>query len=172
MRDLNPPDSYCALSIKQPWAALVAAGRKTVEVRTWPVSRRGTVLIHAAKVPDLRPEGWAALHTPALRTLAELRGGIIGVAELADCLRYDSPEDFAADGARHFNAPEWFRPPKMYGFAFEGARIVPFVPWTGNTFFFAVAGYTLPEPIELEPPASAVVWVDPPEGSRKGIPAP
>ena len=172
MRDLNPPEATCALSIKQPWAALIAAGRKTVEVRTWPVSRRGPVLIHAAKVPDLRPEGWAAIDTPALKALAELRGGIIGIAEFTDCLRYESAEVFAADAPRHLNAPAWFRPPRMYGFAFESARVLPFAPWTGNTFFFAAPGYTLPEPIELDTSAPPVIWVDPPEGSRKGIPAP
>lgn len=166
------PDVLYALSVKQPWAALLAVGRKTIEVRTWPVSRRGPVLIHASKVPDLRPEGWATIDTPALKALAELQGGIIGAAELVDCIRYDSSDAFAADGARHFNAPAWFRPPKMYGFAFERARVVPFVPWTGNTFFFSVAGYTLPEPIELDISAPAVIWVDPPEGSRKGIPTP
>ena len=166
------PDVLYALSVKQPWAALLIAGRKTVEVRTWPVSRRGPVLIHAAKIPDPRPEGWAAIDTPELIALSKLQGGIIGAAELAECLRYDSPDAFAADCARHFNAPEWFRPPRMYGFAFEAARVVPFVPRTGNTFFFAVAGYTLPEPVALDASAPAVIWVDPPEGSRKGIPAP
>jgi hypothetical protein len=172
MPDPNPPDSFYALSIKQPWAALIAAGRKTIEVRTWPVSRRSPVLIHAAKVPDLRPEGWAAIDTPELKTLSQLQGGIIGVADLADCIRYDSAEAFAADAPRHFNATGWFRPPRMYGFAFESARVLSFVPWTGNTFFFAAPGYTLPEPVEPDASAPAVIWIDPPEGSRKGIPAP
>ncbi len=167
------PDILYALSVKQPWAALLAAGRKTVEVRTWPVSRRGTVLIHASKAPDLRPEGWAAIDTPELEALALMQGVILGAAELVDCIRYDTPDRFAADAPRHFNAPDWFRPPRLFGFAFEMARVVPFVPWTGNTFFFAVAGYTLPEPpAPLAAPTSAVIWIDPPEGTRKGIPAP
>src|SRR5947208_522484 len=50
---------HYALSLKQPWAALLAAGRKTVEVRRWPTPRRGPVLIHAARVPDPRPQAWA-----------------------------------------------------------------------------------------------------------------
>src|SRR5204863_2700985 len=37
-----------ALSLKQPWAALLVHGRKSVEVRSWPTARRGRVLIHAA----------------------------------------------------------------------------------------------------------------------------
>ena len=47
-----------ALSLKQPWAALVVAGRKAIEVRKWPTGVRGRVFIHAARVPDDRPEAW------------------------------------------------------------------------------------------------------------------
>ena len=67
-----------ALSLKQPWAALLVHGLKTIEVRRWPTARRGCVLIHAARVPDKRPEAWA--HVPAewLET-AQLLGGIIGI---------------------------------------------------------------------------------------------
>ncbi len=162
-----------ALSVKQPWATLLVAGRKTIEVRTWGVSRRGTVLIHAAKVPDARPEGWAALDSPELKALAEARGGILGVADLAGCLRYDTPEAFAADRALHLNAPEWFRPPRLFGFAFGNARPVPFAPWPGNTFFFAVPGYTLPEALVgvADARSPKVIRIDPPEGPRKGFPA-
>lgn len=38
-----------ALSIKQPWASLVAAGYKTVECRTWKTNYRGPVLICSSK---------------------------------------------------------------------------------------------------------------------------
>ena len=38
-----------AISIKQPWASLVAAGHKTVECRTWKTSYRGPLLICSSK---------------------------------------------------------------------------------------------------------------------------
>lgn len=38
-----------ALSLKQPWAELVASGRKTIETRTWTTKYRGPVLICAGK---------------------------------------------------------------------------------------------------------------------------
>ena len=38
-----------ALSIKQPWASLVAAGFKTVECRTWKTNYRGPLLICSSK---------------------------------------------------------------------------------------------------------------------------
>ena len=40
-----------ALSLKQPWAAMVANGTKTVETRSWSTSYRGPLAIHASQ-PD------------------------------------------------------------------------------------------------------------------------
>ena len=57
---------HYALSLKQPWAALLVYGRKTVEVRRWATKRRGPVLIHAARVPD--------------RTAGSLGAGAPGIA--------------------------------------------------------------------------------------------
>src|SRR5262249_57357101 len=67
---------HYALSLKQPWAALLAHGLKTIEVRRWPTARRGKVLIHAALVPDERPHAWSKV-PPKLPETAELRRGII-----------------------------------------------------------------------------------------------
>ncbi len=134
-----------ALSVKQPWAALIVAGLKAVEVRRWPTSVRGRVLIHAGKVSDDRPEGWARITTPELKELAGLRGGVVGLAVLAGCRRYRSAAAFAADADAHLNAPDWFTPPKLYGFLLREVRAVPFFPCTGQTMFFRVPGYTPPE---------------------------
>src|SRR6516164_3913073 len=96
-----------ALSLKQPWAALLVHGRKTIEVRSWPTTRRGRILIHAARVSDERPEAWALV--PAeLREAAELVGGLVGSAELVSCIAYRTAEGFAADQTRHLNPPAWF----------------------------------------------------------------
>jgi hypothetical protein len=139
-------ESLVALSVKQPWAALLVAGVKTVEVRTWPTARRGRVLIHAGKVADDRPEGWALIDTPELLDLARLRGGIIGVAELTGCVSYPTAEAFAAATADHRNEPDWFRPGGLHGFVFRDARPIAYHPYPGRTMFFAV------EPIPLVPP--------------------
>ena len=40
-----------AITIKNPWAYLVAAGIKDIENRTWPTKYRGRVLIHASAKP-------------------------------------------------------------------------------------------------------------------------
>jgi hypothetical protein len=134
---LTEQTSLYALSLKQPWAALVVQGLKTIEVRPWPTARRGRILIHAARVPDDRPEAWG--HVPkALLTLAQLQGGIIGSVELTDCLRYHDLPTFLTDQAAHRNEPDWFKPPLLYGFKFAAPEILPFQKYPGWFRFFKV----------------------------------
>ena len=126
-----------ALSLKQPWATLLVHGRKTIEVRSWATHRRGLVLIHAARVPDPRPEAWT--HVPHdLREAAQLGGGIIGAADLTGVVIYRTPQLFIADQAHHLNDPSWFRPPCLYGFVFSRPRPLPFRVYPGNVRFFTV----------------------------------
>jgi hypothetical protein len=131
------PSTVYALSVKQPWAALLVHGRKSVEVRAWPTARRGRILIHAARVPDPRPEAWARV-PPELRDAARLAGGIVGAVDLTDCRSYRTAESFAADAALHLNDPAWFRPPVLYGFVFAGLEVVPFRELPGWMRFFPV----------------------------------
>lgn len=125
-----------ALSLKQPWATLLALGRKTIEVRRWPTARRGRVLIHAARVPDERPEAWA--HVPAEWVeMAQLLGGIVGVGEITECRTYRTLEQFQIDQSCHLNDPSWFQSP-LYGFAFANLKVLPFRRYPGWMRFFAV----------------------------------
>jgi len=125
-----------ALSLKQPWAALLAAGRKTIEVRRWPTPRRGAVLIHAARVPDPRPAVWAKV-PPELRELARLNGGLIGRGVLLDCKPYRTALEFEAEQAEHLNDPSWFQA-GLFGFVFAELEIVPFRRFPGWMRFFPV----------------------------------
>ncbi len=129
--------THYALSLKQPWAALLVHGRKTIEVRRWATRRRGPVLIHAARVPDPRPEAWAQL-PPELREAAQLVGGLIGAADLKGVVAYRSPQLFVADRAKHLNDPSWFQLPLLYGFVFANPRPLLFRRCKGNVRFFTV----------------------------------
>jgi hypothetical protein len=130
-----------ALSLKQPWAALLVHGRKTIEVRNWPTPRRGRILIHAARIPDPRPEAWAHL-PPELRAAAEQVGGLIGAADLTGCVEYRTPETFAVDRLLHLNEPTWFKPPVLYGFTFANMTATPFRRLPGWMRFFPVPDTT------------------------------
>lgn len=134
---------HLAISVKQPWAALLVAGMKTVEVRTWTTSKRGPILIHAAKTIDDRPEGWALITTPELTQLAALRGGIIGVATLTECVRYGTAEAFARTTDAHRNNPDWFKSGGLHGFVFQNPRPIAYHACPGRTLFFTVEGITL-----------------------------
>src|SRR5262249_26107827 len=120
-----------------PWAALLVHGLKTIEVRRWPTARRGPILIHAARVPDHRPEAWARLPL-ALHPAARLLGGIVGEGELTDCVAYTTHETFAEDQERHLNDPAWFKGPKLYGFTFAHLKATPFRLYPGWMRFFEV----------------------------------
>ena len=48
-----------ALSLRQPWANLIASGEKTIETRTWKTNYRGEILICSSKYPKIEPYGKA-----------------------------------------------------------------------------------------------------------------
>jgi hypothetical protein len=126
-----------ALSIKQPWAALLVRGQKSIEVRSWPTARRGRILIHAARIADERPQAWAHVNAE-LEPIARQLGGIVGFAELTGCVPYRSVEAFAADRGHHLNEAAWFAPPVLYGFRFDSPQVVSFSRYPGWMRFFPV----------------------------------
>jgi len=129
-------DELFALSLKQPWAALLAAGRKSIEVRTWATARRGRVLIHAAAVPDDREEAWKWV-TDDIRPLTRFAGGVLGEGELVEVRDYSTEARFAADVELHLNDLSWFAP-KLCGFVFRDTKVRPFRKLPGNVKFFRV----------------------------------
>jgi hypothetical protein len=130
---MTAPIPPIALSIQQPWAWLIANGRKQIENRSWRTEFRGPIAIHAGKKPDretldtLRADihpvlgmrmmpSW--MDKDALSNLPQ--GGIIGVCEIYACT--DESED------------EWFVGP--YGFLIRNAHPVDFIPCRGALGFF------------------------------------
>lgn len=85
------------LTIRQPYAALVAAGVKRIENRSWPTAHRGPLAIHAAKMPDTNAADDLArlgIAIPAELTF----GAIIAVVNVVDCVQLtDLSPELAAD---------------------------------------------------------------------------
>lgn len=73
-----------ALSIRQPWVDLILKGEKTIEVREWPVSHRGPLLVHAARTIDWKTT--ALLRYDRAQELP--RGGLIAVIEIVDAFEF------------------------------------------------------------------------------------
>jgi hypothetical protein len=130
-----PPDlaGLPVLSIRQPWAWAILTVGKDIENRCWSTNFRGRFLIHASKgctkaeyldakdfimdaiAPEYRGKG---ITFPGWPELA--RGGIVGVAEIVDCVRAsDSP---------------WFV--GAWGFVLANVQPLEFLPCKGALGFF------------------------------------
>ena len=133
-----------ALSIMQPWAWLICAGHKDIENRSWPTSFRGPVLIHAGKKfdgeDDANDWAWPHIERPEAFDL----GGIVGEAEIVDCV--------TRSNSRWFGGP--------YGFVIRNARPLEFRPCRGMLGFFE-PDFTPPAPKPpkvLPPPRQAALF--------------
>ena len=79
-----------AISIKQPWANLIASGQKTIETRVWATQYRGQILLVSSKAPKIEPAGCA-----------------IAVANLVDCRIMTKADEVAAQCPIYANAFAW-----------------------------------------------------------------
>jgi hypothetical protein len=77
-----------AMSMRQPWGWAILKGIKPVENRTWRTAYRGPLLIHASQVIDPVPIFPDGSPVPAGAEL--LRGKIIGIVVLIDCVRAET----------------------------------------------------------------------------------
>lgn len=127
-----------ALSIRQPWAWLILNAGKDIENRCWPTRFRGRFLIHAAKGMT-KAEFNACLHFVVrefphvfLPPIHELElGGVVGEAEIADCVE-DSDS-------------RWFF--GTYGFVIRNPKPLQFTPCRGALGFFNLPlGISVPTP--------------------------
>ena len=116
-----------ALSIRQPWASLIVAGLKDVENRNWPTRFRGRFWVHAGKAVDRDAmDALASGRHPVTGDpfypdpLPMAFGGIIGVAEITDCVSAHPSPWFMGD----------------YGFVLANAQALAFQPCRGLLGFF------------------------------------
>lgn len=124
-----------ALSVRQPWAYAITRLGKDIENRSRSLGYRGLVLIHASKgmTPDeFRAADDFILSGPRkqLPPVSQLdRGGIVGVAEITECLAFSS-------------SPWWMGP---WGLKLANARPVPFIecPGTVAPLFWRPSGEVL-----------------------------
>jgi hypothetical protein len=89
------------ITIRQPWATLIALGEKKFETRSWQTKYRGPLAIHASKKGDFeaffRPEIKEALEKHGIEYFEDLTtGAIIAIGELVDCYRIEEKETTGA----------------------------------------------------------------------------
>lgn len=112
-----------AITIKQPFASLIAAGLKEYEFRTWKTNYRGEIFIHAGKSVDQE-----AMMRFKNYDLTYPTGCVIARAVLTDCVLVDeSMKEFLRSKNVEVYAgvtedPQW----TGYGFQLEKVeRILP-----------------------------------------------
>lgn len=116
------------ITIKQPWATLIAKGYKEYEFRTWKTKYRGEILIHAGKGIDKK----AMARFENLK-LEYLIGCIIAKAQITDCIPVD--DDFRKkvlpknpNVYKGLNKTEW----KGYGFKIENVEEIETIEINGK----------------------------------------
>lgn len=91
-----------AITIKQPWASLIALGEKRFETRSWKTKHRGALAIHAGKSIDKEAyrEFAKILAKHGIESINHLpTGSVVALAELVKCHEVinDWPESNAAE---------------------------------------------------------------------------
>lgn len=120
-----------ALTLHQPWASLVAWGVKRYETRPKPLSYRGPLAIHAAKVWDAKRAEEAALlldtlwltggiHCDAIPGLEDLHlGCVVAVVDMVGCERMD-PAVIGRQHKRELLSGDWR--PGRYAYRLANVR--------------------------------------------------
>ena len=118
-------------SVSQPFANLIAAKQKTIELRKWNTNFRGEFLIHAPL--KIRTEECKRLKiNEKLAT-----GAIIGKAELYDVKKYNSRKEVREDKKFHLAGKSFHD--RTFGFLIKNAKMfrIP-IPCKGQLGFFEV----------------------------------
>lgn len=138
------------LSLKQPYADLILAGRKTIENRHWATRYRGDLLIHASMNVDKESCKRLGIEESKLTT-----GAILGKVRLVDVLQYDSLEKFRFLQTKHFAPEAYYREGKTFGFVLTSPQKLPqAVPLKGRLGLFEVV-LTRAGRVEIAKPLSA-----------------
>lgn len=129
-----------ALTVLQPWAALIMSGQKTVENRTWRTSHRGPLLIHAGASRLLL--GAVATVEPPEEPL--VFGALLGTVELVECVRL-------ADARTGLFKADWLEGPFTTGpWCWLLANPKPLrrpVPYRGRQMLFDVPDEFVRDPV-------------------------
>ncbi len=149
-----PRGTIKALSLKQPYAWLIANGYLLVDDRTWGTGYRGSMLIHASKGIYQEYYDYLVANTdiplPDKDKLGY--GGVVGIAKLILCARPDeAPSTLTREQRTHFSGV----PRDGFGFLFENAKPLPLLPCPGKLGIFEIDMDAL---LNAPPPAQSELF--------------
>jgi len=132
-----PTGTIKALSLKQPYAWLIANGYLLVDDRSWGTQYRGPVLIHASLGVYAEYYDYLCTNTdiplPSKDKLE--RGGVVGIANLVLCCQPDNlPASVSREQRAHFSGVHQ----QYFGFLFEQATPIRLLPCRGKLGLFDI----------------------------------
>ncbi len=92
---------YKAISLKQPWANLVAEGKKKIETRKWATKYRGDIIICSSKNPKIKPAGCAI----CIAEIYDVRPMIKKDEKDACCKKYSRAHSWFLRNVRQIKPP-------------------------------------------------------------------
>lgn len=107
------------LSIRQPWASMIATGHKTIETRKWKTDYRGDLLICSSKKHDGDTDSFHPF----------LYGRALCIVKLTDCVPMTAIHEAAAKCAVY---------PKAWAWILEDVRVIEPFPVKGKLGLFEV----------------------------------
>ena len=125
------------ISLKQPYAEMLATGKKIIECRKWNTKFRGEFLIHASKTIDVKACEYYKINSNDIA-----RGSIIGKAKLYDVKKYLDYKEYLIDKDKHFSLNH-YNDKIIYGFLIKNAiRFKQNIPYKGKLGLFEVNEFT------------------------------
>jgi hypothetical protein len=120
------------LSLKQPFADLLAHGEKTIELRKWNTSFRGKFLIHASKKIDKEFCERFDMNSKKFTI-----GTIIGSAFLYGVKEYNNQQEFEKNRHKHISVVTKYFEGYRYGFLVRNVKMLKKpIPYPGKLKFF------------------------------------
>ncbi len=121
------------ITIKEPYATLIAEGLKEYEFRTWKTKYRGEVLIHAAKTPNNENK-----KRFIDRNLNYKEGFIIAKAKLTDCVEVDDKliKELLNKDKEVYKNLSIKRDKPLYGFKLENVKRIDPIEAKGQLGFW------------------------------------
>lgn len=121
------------ITVKQPYASLIAAGIKKYEFRTWKSKYRGKLLIHAGKGIDKK-----AMEKFKDYNLEYPAGCIIAICDMVDCVKIDDEarEMLLKENELVYGKTACDKDFDGYGFKLENVKKIEVIPVKGALSFW------------------------------------
>lgn len=121
------------ITVKQPYASLIATGIKKYEFRTWKSKYRGKLLIHAGKGIDKK-----AMEKFKDYNLEYPAGCIIAICDMVDCVKIDDEarEMLLKENELVYGKTACDKDFDGYGFKLENVKKIESIPVKGALSFW------------------------------------